>query len=401
MTLSKIAIVGAGTMGSSIAVAVSMLGVPVELMEVNPTALKNGLEKIDQLFASLERKASAEEQAKIKSRRALISAVSAYQDLSDIDLVIEAVNEDIEIKRAVLSSLDKVCPAKTIFASNTSSFSITQLASFTERSQRVIGLHFFNPAHLMSLVEIIPGLNTSAEVIEIAFNLVRQIGKMPVPVAECASFLVNRLLGRYINEAIWILQAGLADVKTIDESACQLLMPIGPLQLRDMNGLDIGLSVARFNYQEYGERFKPPLLMEKMVEQGMLGRKTGRGFYNYDPEARKPVCVNSELEKLMHTVNVDSKISGKLPAFEPLQMFLPMINEAFLVLQEKIVAGEDLDPALKAGLGMRKGLFEFAFDLGLENCLNKIENLFAAYGERFRPAPLLKRYVWAGKKSIV
>ncbi len=400
--VSKIAVVGAGTMGSSIAVAVSELGVPVKIIDANTAALENGLKKIDQLFAGLERKADSGENRKadIRSRHALISSVDDYRELSDVDLVIEAVNEDIEVKREVLSALDKICSPKTIFASNTSSFSITQLASFTKRSEQVIGLHFFNPAHLMPLVEIVPGLNTSSKTVDFAFDFVKQIGKLPVRVEECASFLVNRLLGRYINEAIWILQAGLADVKTIDEAACELLMPVGPLQLRDMNGLDIGLSVARFNYQEYGERFKPPDLMEEMVEQGLLGKKAGRGFYEYDPEVRKPIRVNGEIEKLVHTIKVDAKISGKLPTFEPLQMFLPMINEAFLVMQEKIVNVQDIDPALKAGLGMRKGLLEFACGIGLDKCLNKIESLYKIYGERYRPAPLLKRYVWAGRRSI-
>jgi len=304
------------------------------------------------------------------------------------------VNEDIQVKKSVLQSLDKICGAETIFASNTSSLSITQLASFTKRAKQVIGLHFFNPAHLMELVEVIPGLNTAPEVITFAFNFVKKLEKMPVKVEECASFLVNRLLGRYINEAIWVLQDGMADVKTIDQAACDLLMPIGPLQLRDMNGLDIGLSVARVNHAEYGERFKPPPLLEKMVELGLLGKKSQAGFYTYDQESRKPLAINLRLAELLQP-------KQHLPAFEPLQLFLPMINEVFVVLQEKIAAPEDIDPALQAGLGMRQGLMQFAFDYGLQNCLAKIENLYKAYGERFRPASLLKRYVWAGKQSLL
>ena len=188
--------------------------------------------------------------------------------------------------------MDKICQPKAIFASNTSSFSITQLASFTQRPKQLLGMHFFNPAHLMSLVEIIPGLETASETISIVSELVRDMHKLPVEVKECASFLVNRLLGRYINEAIWILQSGLADVKTIDDAACQILMPLGPLKLRDMNGLDIGLAVSRFNYDEYGERFKPVPLLQLMVEKGILGKKSGNGFYTYkDNEPKHKMLI--------------------------------------------------------------------------------------------------------------
>ncbi len=390
-------------MGASIAVAMTQLGVPIKIMDSNSAALKNGLARIEKMFASLEKRLDSREKEKsleIANRRKLIDPVSKYDDLKNVDLVIEAVNEDIEVKKSVLQSLDKICQPQTIIATNTSSLSITQLASFTNRPKQIIGLHFFNPAHIMSLVEIIPGLNTSDEVIKISIDIVRKLHKLPVQVQECASFLVNRLLSRYLNEAIYILQTGLADIKTIDKAACELLMPIGPLQLRDMNGLDIGLSVARFNYSEYGERFKPPTLLETMVDKKMLGIKTFAGFYAYKQNERKPISINQELDNLLKASKSSHYDKTTLPKFEPIQLFLPMINEAFLALQEKIVAPHDLDPALKAALGMRKGPMGFAFEFGLENCLKKIETLFHAYGERFRPAPLLKRYVWAGKNCL-
>jgi 3-hydroxyacyl-CoA dehydrogenase len=396
-------------MGSSIAVAISKLGLPIKLIDKQPAALESGLQRIDKMFAALERKSQEDKEFKInatnisdaQSRRLLIQPTNNFDDFRDIDLVIEAVNEDLETKKSIFQMIDKICPQKTIFASNTSSFSITQLASFTNRPEQIIGMHFFNPAHIMALVEIIPGLNTSTEVVTTAIDFVRRLDKLPIKVEECASFLVNRLLGRYINEAIWILQSGLADAKTIDDAACQTLMPVGPLQLRDMNGLDIGLSVARFNYEEYGERFKPAPLLALMVERKMLGKKTGSGFYTYIESERKPQSINAKLPELISlNEKQNTERLANLPEFEPIQLFLPMINEAFYLLQEKIVSAQDIDPALKAGLGMKKGLLEYAFDLGLNNCLNKIENLHKTYGERFRPAPLLKRYVWANKNSL-
>ncbi len=406
----EVGIVGAGMMGSSIAVAISKLGLPIKLIDKQAAALENGLKRIDKIFATLERKSHERKDLvsnpavslDMKSRRLLIQATDSFEDFIPLDLVIEAVNEDIEVKKSIFQTLDKTCHKKTILASNTSSFSITQLASFTNRSEQVLGMHFFNPAHIMPLVEIIPGLNTTPEIVATAIDFVRSLDKLPVKVEECASFLVNRLLGRYINEAIWILQLGLADAKTIDDAACQMLMPIGPLQLRDMNGLDVGLSVAHFNYEEYGERFKPAPLLEIMVRRGILGKKTAAGFYTYVESERKPQNINPQLEELISLAKKENSASlANLPPFDPMQLFLPMINEAFLLLQEKIVSPQDIDPALKAGLGMKIGLLEYAFDYGLKNCLSKIELLNKAYGERFRPAPLLKRYVWANKTSRI
>ncbi len=398
--ISSLGIVGAGNMGASIAVAMTQLGIPVIIMDNCSVALESGLARIEKMFTSLDKRLDSQEKSlEIAKQRKLIEPVSKYDDLKNVDLVIEAVNEDIEIKRSVLQNLDKTCQPQTIIATNTSSLSISQLASFTNRPKQIIGLHFFNPAHIMSLVEVIPGLNTAESVTEISMDIVRKLHKLPVKVQECASFLVNRLLSRYLNEAIYILQTDLADVKTIDEAACELLMPIGPLQLRDMNGLDIGLSVARFNYNEYGERFQFPDLLETMVDRKMLGIKTLAGFYAYKQDERKPIGINPDLDNLLK-ISQPSQTGTTLAKFEPIQLFLPMINEAFLALQENIVAPSDLDPALKAALGMRKGPIEFAFEFGLENCLKKIETLFHAYGERFRPAPLLKRYVWAGKNCL-
>jgi 3-hydroxyacyl-CoA dehydrogenase len=264
-------------------------------------------------------------------------------------------------------------------------------------------MHFFNPAHLMKLVEVIPGLETSQDTVQTAIALGQSLGKLAVRVEECASFLVNRLLGRYMNEALWCLFEGSADIEAIDRAACDFAMPIGPLALRDMNGADIGLAVAKFNFQEYGERFAPCPILEKMVESNMLGQKTMGGFYAYDKETRKRAGANPAMTEALNTVRKQAgeKTSGcKKIDFKAERLFLPMINEAFLCLQERICAPEDLDPALCAGLGMRIGPLAMATQMGLDKCLEQIEEHFDAYGERFRPAPLLKRYVW-GKRTTI
>ncbi|HEY9712650.1 MAG TPA: 3-hydroxyacyl-CoA dehydrogenase, partial [Chroococcales cyanobacterium] len=263
---------------------------------------------------------------------------------------------------------------------------------------KVVGLHFFNPAHLMKLVEVVPGLDTSSDTINTALELGVALGKLAVRVEECASFLVNRLLGRYINEALWCLQEGIATVEEIDKAAVDFVMPIGPLALRDMNGSDVGLAVAQFNYQEYGDRFLPAPVLEEMVRKNLLGQKTKEGFYKYDEATRKRTGANSRLAEIL--VNVGGT-RDDVPPFEVERLFLPMINEAFLVLQEKVCDLEDLDPALMAGLGMRRGPLTLASELGLSVCLEKIEQLYEIFGERFRPAPLLKRYVWAKRTTVI
>ncbi|MGH9548165.1 MAG: 3-hydroxyacyl-CoA dehydrogenase family protein, partial [Terriglobales bacterium] len=180
-------------------------------------------------------------------------------------------------------------------------------------------------------------------------------------------------------------------------AATDFAMPIGPLALRDMNGSDVGLSVARFNFQEYGERFMPPPILEEMVRRNLLGQKTREGFYKYDESTRKRAGTNPRLAEILVSL---AGSRADAPAFQPERLFLPMINEAFLALQEKVCDPDDLDPALMSGLGMRRGPLAIASEIGLPECLKKIEDLNKIYGERFRPAPLLKRYVWAKRTTV-
>ena len=391
MEVRNLAVVGAGTMGSTIVVALISRGFPVILKDVDQGALDKGLATIDRLLQSRVAKGLPQEEA--LHQRGLVRTTTDYSDFAQVDFVIEAVPEIVDLKRQILEDLDQNCNVEAIFASNTSSLSITQLGAFTRRPDKVVGLHFFNPAHLMKLVEVIPGLETSSETVATAIELGQALGKLSVRVEECASFLVNRLLGRYINESLFSLQQGFATVEEIDKAACDYVMPIGPLALRDMNGSDIGLAVARFNHQEYGERFAPPAILEKMVERKLLGQKTLEGFYLYDSETRKRKGANPVLATMVEPLKTDAP-------FYVEQLFLPMINEAFLVLQERICDPEDLDPAMMAGLGMRKGPLAIAAEIGFKDCLSAIEQLNKQHGERFRPAPLLKRYVWAKRTSI-
>jgi 3-hydroxyacyl-CoA dehydrogenase len=396
MQVNKVAVVGSGTMGSSIAVALISRGYPTILKDVDDKTVQAGLSNIDRLLKSRVDKGLSPKEA--EAQRALVLPTTDYATFADVDFVIEAVPEIIQLKRKVFQDLDEWCNVDAIFGSNTSSLSITQIGSFTRRPDKVVGLHFFNPAHLMKLVEVIPGLETSHDTVNSAIDLGISLGKLAVRVEECASFLVNRLLGRYINESLWCLQEGIAPVEEIDKAACEYVMPIGPLALRDMNGSDVGLAVARFNFQEYGERFLPAPILEEMVKLNLLGQKTREGFYKYDENTRKRVGANSRLAQILVDIG---GIKETAPPFNAERLFLPMINEAFLVLQEKVCDIQDLDPAMMAGLGMRRGPLALAGEIGLAECLRKIEALNQVYGERFRPAPLLKRYVWANRTSVL
>ncbi len=399
MQIAKVAVVGAGTMGSSITAALINKGYPVLLKDVDEPAVAAGIQRIERILESSVKRGLPSEEA--AARRNLVQTTTTYEQFAEMDLVIEAVAEQLEIKKNVLRDLDENCNVNAILATNTSSLPITQLAAFTRRPDKVVGLHFFNPAHLMKLVEVVAGLESSPDTVRSATEFGQSLGKLAVRVEECPSFLVNRLLGRYMNEALYCLQEGVATVEEIDQAACDYAMPVGPLTLRDMNGADVGLAVAKFNFQEYGERFRAPLILEKMVKQGMLGQKSGGGFYSYDPQTKKRQAINLQLTQVLQEVRVATGSASEKPKFEVQRLFLPMINEAFLALQEKICEAEDLDPAMMAGLGMRKGPLAMAAENGLKECLKDLERYFSIYGERFRPAPLLKRYVWAGRSTVL
>lgn len=395
MEVSSVGVVGAGTMGASIVVSLLSSGYQVLLKEADEELLAKGLANIDRIQKKRESK-GVDPQIIGKEMERLTTSL-AWNDFTEIDLVIEAVPETLAIKKAVFEALDEHCHLNAILATNTSSLSITQIGAFTLRPDKVVGLHFFNPAHLMKLVEVIPGLETSEDTVETALSLGRSLGKLAVRVEECPSFLVNRLLGRYMNESLFCLEDGLADIETIDSAAVDFVVPIGPLALRDMNGADIGLAVASYNHQEYGVRYAVPSILAKMVDENLLGRKTGRGFYIYDPESGKKTGPNPRIVELIGKKRGKSKGKSRL---DPVHLFLPMINEAFLVMQERICSPLDIDPALMAGLGMRRGPFAIAQDIGLDRCLELTSEAFELYGERFRPAPLLKRFVHARRSTI-
>ncbi len=281
MEIEKILVVGAGAMGSGIAQAALDGGCSVSLVDADGNRASGAAEKIRH---RLEQRV-AEGKLSVRERDGMLGRITAIRDLSacgDVQLVIEAVSEQENVKRSIFSNLDSLAPPETIFASNTSAICITRLAAATGRPEKFIGMHFMNPAHVMKLVEIIPGLDTARETVETIVDLCSKLGKKGVVVADSPGFVANRLLMPAINQAIQALQEGIASRDAID--AVMRLgagHPMGPLELADFIGLDICLEIMETLRGELGEAFRPCPLLRKMVAGGRLGRKSGGGFYEY------------------------------------------------------------------------------------------------------------------------
>ncbi len=393
MYIFKAGVVGAGTMGGEIAQVISFSGLPVVMKDVDQAMLDKGMEHIRGIYQSRvdKGKMSAGEMA---SKISLVEPALTYDSFSDVDIVIEAVPEKMKVKKQVLAELEQVVPETTIFASNTSALSISEMASATKRPGKVIGMHFFNPAHVMKLVEIIPGLETSQETIDDTVAFTESLRKIAVVVQECPGFLVNRLLMPYLNEATWCLQEGAATATEIDAALTDFGMPMGPFTLMDMLGIDVCNYVGVYLYGEYGPRMEPAKLFHKLVEAGRLGEKNGKGFYGYGDETDEPV------QQMIASFGKEAKST-----FSVERLIYPLINEAVLALQEHIASVNDVDMAMIAGTGMtyhgdRKGPLSIVDVIGLDVALDGLEKFHALYGERFRPARLLRTKVRAGHLGV-
>ena len=286
--MKNIAVIGAGAMGNGIAHTFAQVGYKVQLIDVNQTALSSALETISKNLDRLVAKEKIEVSDKVKT----LANISTFTDITEgveyASLVVEAATENVDLKLQIFRQLDEACPEDTIFATNTSSISITQIAAATSRPERVIGMHFMNPVPIMKLVEIIAGYNTSKEVIHFIVSLSEEIGKTPVIVNDYPGFVANRILMTMINEAIETLYTGVAGVKEID-TVMKLGMahPMGPLELADFIGLDVCLSILEVMNDGFkNPKYAPNPLLVNMVRAGKYGKKTGEGFYQYSTESK-------------------------------------------------------------------------------------------------------------------
>jgi 3-hydroxybutyryl-CoA dehydrogenase len=290
MAIKTVGVVGCGLMGSGIAQVCAEAGYEVVVREVDENFLRKGLGKIEGFLAKgVEKgKVTPERKAEVLSR---LKGTTELAHMGECDLVIEVVTESLDVKRQVFQGLDAACRPEAIFASNTSSLSITEMAATTKRPSRLVGLHFFNPVPLMKLVEVVRSPLTDPAVFEEATAFARTLGKTPVRASDKSGFVVNRLLVPYLLDAIRALEEGVGSTVDIDEGmrlGCG--HPMGPLTLLDFVGLDTTLSIANIMFDEFREkRFAPPPLLKRMVQAGLYGRKTGRGFYDYSQEPPRPV----------------------------------------------------------------------------------------------------------------
>ncbi|HXN07925.1 MAG TPA: 3-hydroxyacyl-CoA dehydrogenase NAD-binding domain-containing protein, partial [Nitrospiria bacterium] len=397
MYIYKAAVIGAGTMGAQIAQVITYSGLPVILKDTSPDVVKKGLETIRKIYQSRVEKGKMTS-GEMEQKMNLVTGATNYDDFSDVDIVIEAIYEDMEVKKNLFQELEGICPATTIFASNTSSISISAIGSAVKKPEKVVGMHFFNPAHVMKLVEVIPGIATSSETVDDVVALSESLRKIPIKVQECPGFLVNRLLMPYLNEAAIALGESDNPLKTIrdlDDLVLKTGMPMGPYALSDMIGLDISEKVSHILHEAYGPRMAPAPILPEMVKAGRLGQKNGLGFYGGDSGKEK------ELEKLV--LEFRKRKALKTTSLSMERMIYPMINEAVMALQEGISSANDIDIAMMAGVGFpqdKGGPLHYADQIGIDKVLAGLEEFSQTLGERFWPAYLLKKMAGAGYLGV-
>jgi 3-hydroxyacyl-CoA dehydrogenase/enoyl-CoA hydratase/3-hydroxybutyryl-CoA epimerase len=394
MYIYKVGVVGAGTMGAQIAQVVSFAGIPVVMTDVNQAAAQRGLETVRKIYqVRIQKGKMTAEQ--VEQKLLLVTVATGLEALKDVDIAIEAASEDMRVKRQIFQDLDRICPPGAILATNTSALSISALCAATRRPGKVVGLHFFNPAYAMPLVEVIPGLGTDQQTIDDAVGFAESLRKAPIVVKECAGFLVNRLLMAYLNEAVHCLQERSGTLKQIDQDLVAFGMPVGPFSLLDSVGLDIACEVARVLHRSFGPRMAPAVLLEEMVKAGRLGTKSGQGFYPY--EGVDAAEADRQLERIIGSVGVSGREDGA-KATRP-RLLLAMVNEAVTALQEGIASARDIDLAMMAGTGFptdKEGPLHYADQIGIDQVLQQLEEFAQTVGSRFWPAPMLRRMVEAG-----
>jgi 3-hydroxybutyryl-CoA dehydrogenase len=376
----NIGIIGSGTMGSGIAQVAATAGCTVKLYDTNQAALDKAQTSLEKILTRLVEKGRIDdaEKTRIKGN---ISYVYNLKDLADANLIIEAIIENLEIKQKVFAELETYVSNDCIIASNTSSLSIASIASSLQRPERCVGIHFFNPAPLMKLVEVIPAIQTSEEVLNKSVAIITDWKKTVAVAKDTPGFIVNRVARPFYGEALRIYEEGLADIFTIDTAMRNWGgFRMGPFELMDFIGNDVNYTVTEtvFKAFYYDPRYKPSFTQKRLSEAGYLGRKTGRGYYEYN-ENGKPTSILLE---------IDGEIAEKV--FE--RILVMLINEAADALFLNIASAEDIDNAMTKGVNYPKGLLAWADEKGIDWCVSKLDELYNEYHEdRYRCSPLLRK----------
>jgi 3-hydroxybutyryl-CoA dehydrogenase len=387
--MNRIGVVGAGTMGSGIAQLACLGGYETLIQDPDPAALEAGAERVvESLGKGVKREMWSAEEAKEAGTR--LEPVDEIAALAGCDLVIEAAPEDLELKQGLFADLAAACGPTAILASNTSSLPVTAIGADTPHPERIVGMHFFNPPALMKLVEVVATADSSAEALEATTEVGRRMDRTPIRAKDSPGFIANRLARPYSLESLRMLGDGVADAETIDR-ACRLGggFRMGPFELIDLIGLDVNLSVARSFYSQGGEpeRWRPSEIQERMVGEGLQGRKNGRGFYAYDGEGphREP---DPDLGIAAPTLD-----PGELAKIDPAaveivpRLVAQIANEMTFALEEQVGSPQDMNTAMRLGFNWPLGPVEFAELIGVERAVDLLERLQEANGDAYRPAP--------------
>ena len=376
-----VGIIGSGAMGAGIAQVAAVTGHKVVVYDANAAALGKAKAGLASTLARLQEKGKLASAEEVMQRFTFAESVSAF---AACGLIIEAIVERLEIKKTVFAEVEKIVSEDCVLASNTSSLSITSIAAACNSASRVMGLHFFNPAPLMALVEIIPAVQTDEARIPAAKALMENWGKVPVIAKDTPGFIVNRVARPFYSEAIRIYEEGIADMATIDWAMTELGgFRMGPFTLMDYIGHDVNYVVTETVFQSffYDPRYKPSFSQKRLLEAGWLGRKSGRGFYNYSEGATHPEPTKDE--KLGHGIKE--------------RILAMLINEAAEALHLDVASAKDLDLAMTKGVNYPKGLLQWCDEWGADNCLAKLDALYNDYHEdRYRASVLLRKMVAGG-----
>lgn len=389
--IEKCGVIGAGVMGGGIAQLVSNREIPVRVKDINEKALSGALKEAAAIYkGALKRKKIKKHEMELKMGFISVGLTSA--GLKRCNIIVEAVVEDLAIKQKVFKDLSETVSAQTILASNTSSLSVTKMAEVCRNPERVVGLHFFNPVHRMPLVEVIRAAQTSDETLERTIQFGRRLGKTVIVTADRPGFLVNRLLLPYLNEAAFLLEQGMSQ-EQIDAIAEGFGMPMGPIELVDQVGIDVGYKAGHVLEEAFGARLKVSGILEKVKAQGLLGKKSGKGFYLYQGKKKVPNPVIQDAVKSKAQISDEEALK---------RMIYIMINEAARCLEEKVIdSAATVDIGMIMGTGFppfRGGLLRYADAVGAAEIVKELTAFEKQYGLRFEPSNYLRSLAQSGNK---
>jgi 3-hydroxybutyryl-CoA dehydrogenase len=392
--VERVGVVGAGTMGAGIAQIAALGGYETRLHDPVPAALEEGIGRLHRALAKgVARGLWSEAEADAAGAR--VGSAGNHDDLGECDLVIEAAPEDLELKRELFAALAEICGPETILASNTSSLPVTAIAAGVPRPERVVGMHFFNPPALMKLVEVVATADSSENALVAATAVGSRMGRTPIRAKDSPGFIANRLARPFTLESLRMLAGGIADAETIDR-VCRLGggFRMGPFELIDLIGLDVNLSVARSFYRQGGEpeRWRPSPIQERLVGEGHLGRKSGRGFYEYGGGAHREPDPDLGIEAPTLDPGELARVDPAAP--EVLTRLIAQIaNEAAFALEEEVGSPADMDTAMLLGFNWPRGPLELTELIGAACAARLLEELSERHGDAYRPAPRLLNLV--------